>query len=283
MQLPKTHYTERNDTSIAYQVFGKGGTDLVLSMGLLSNCDHIWDLRKTARTLTYLTQYFRVINFDRRGTGHSDSMPLNALPTWEDWADDLLTVMNAAGSERAVIHGERDGSIMAILFAAAHPDRVLALSLGNTTARYLSAPDYPIGLDPEQAQQILDYLRDSWGTEELIHRYNPRYDEQEAQLSARMLRGAATPRQATAYFAYKFGLDLRPILPAISAPTLVLHRKQQTCRAASSPSTSPMPNSWNCRAWKPPRYSALMIPGKSFTAWWLSVQTANRRKCNTAS
>jgi class 3 adenylate cyclase len=226
MQLPKTHYTERNDTSIAYQVFGKGGTDLVLSMGLLSNCDHMWDLRKTARTLTYLTQYFRVINFDRRGTGHSDSLPLNALPTWEDWADDLLTVMNAAGSERAVIHGERDGSIMAILFAAAHPDRVLALSLGNTSARYLSAPDYPIGLDPEQAQQILDYLRDSWGTEELTHRYNPRYDEQEAQLSARMLRGAATPRQATAYFAYKFGLDLRPILPTISAPTLVLHRKQ---------------------------------------------------------
>jgi class 3 adenylate cyclase len=226
--MPITQYTERNDSSIAYQVFGSGDTDLVLSLGLISNCDHLWDLGKSARTLERLAHYFRVINFDRRGTGHSDPLPLNSLPTWEDWADDLVTVMDAAGSEKAVIHGERDGGIMAILFAAAHPQRVQALSLGNATARYLRAPDYAIGLDPQQARQFLELIRHSWGTEEIVKRFNPNYDEQEARIAARLIRGAVTPRQAATYFAYKFEMDVRPILPTISVPTLVMHRKQHT-------------------------------------------------------
>src|SRR3546814_20186121 len=62
--------------------------------------------------------------------------PAGCSPTWEGWTDDVIAVMDAAGSRRAVIHGERDGGITALLFAATHPERVQALSLGNTTARY---------------------------------------------------------------------------------------------------------------------------------------------------
>lgn len=247
MELPQTRYTEHNGSLIAYQVFGRGQTDLILSLGLASNCDHLWDVPPSARALEKLGEYFRVINFDRRGTGHSDRLPLHELPTWEDWTDDLLAVMDAAGSQRAAVHGARDGGIMAMLFAAHHPDRVSALSLGNCTARYLKADDYPDGLAPEQAGFFLNLLRSSWGTPELSLRFNPAYDEQAAAMSARLLRGAATPRQAAAYFHYLFKLDIRAILPSIAVPTMVEHRVGNTILPVSHG-----------------RYVAARIPGARF-------------------
>jgi len=228
MDLPQTRYTEHNGSLIAYQVFGRGETDLVLSLGLASNCDHLWDVPTSARAMGLLGEHFRVINFDRRGTGHSDRFPLDALPTWEDWTDDLLAVMDAAGSHQAAVHGARDGGIMAMLFAAHHPDRVIALSLGNCTARYLKAYYYPEGLDEEQARFFLNLLRTGWGTKELSLRFNPTYDDHSAAMSARLLRGAATPSQAATHFRYLFDLDIRSVLPNITAPTLVDHKVSNT-------------------------------------------------------
>jgi len=227
MDWPTTHYTEHAGSLIAYQVFGEGSIDFVFSPGLASNCDHIWDVPTSVKALERLAEHFRVISFDRRGTGHSDPLPLDSLPTWEDWADDLLAVMDAAGSRQAVVHGERDGGIMAMLLAALHPERVLALSLGNSTARYVVADDYPIGLSPEAAQYFVKLFRSAWGSEELARRFNPNYDDVAVRTSARLLRGAATPHQAAAYFAYLFELDVRSVLPSISVPTIVWHRVDQ--------------------------------------------------------
>jgi class 3 adenylate cyclase/pimeloyl-ACP methyl ester carboxylesterase len=224
MEAPVTHYAESNGSLIAYQVFGRGEYDLVLSLGLASNCDHIWDVADNRRALETLARQFRVINFDRRGSGHSDPMPQDALPTWEEWTDDLLTVMDAAGSNKAVVHGERDGGIMAMLFAAAHPERVRALSLGNTTARYIEADDYPVGMSEAEAQRFLALFRSQWGSEELARVFSPNYNDQSVRMSARLLRGAATPRQAAAHFRYMFDIDARPVLSSIQVPTLVLHR-----------------------------------------------------------
>ena len=224
MDLPTTRYTERDGALIAYQVFGQGSMDLIMSLGLASNCDHMWDIPPSARALESLGKYFRIITFDRRGTGHSDPLPPGSLPTWEDWADDLLTVMDAAGSPQAGVHGDRDGGIMAMLFAALHPDRVLGLSLGNCTSRYLKAPDYPVGLEVREAEEFVELLATAWGTEALSRRFNPGYDDHSARMSARLLRGAATPRLAAAYFRYLFDLDVRWVLPTISVPTLVSHR-----------------------------------------------------------
>ena len=224
MEVPATRYAEHNGSLIAYQVFGKGPPDLVLCLGLASNCDHLWDVPDNRRALEALAAHFRVINFDRRGTGHSDPLPLEALPTWEEWADDLLAVMDAAGSHQAVVHGERDGGIMAILFAALHPDRIQALSLGNTTSRYLEAEDYPVGMSLEAAQNFLALFRTQWGTVELSRMLSPNHNEHAVRMSARLLRGAATPRQAAAHFRYLFDFDARPVLSSINVPTLVLHR-----------------------------------------------------------
>lgn len=227
MDYPTTQYAERHGSLIAYQVLGEGPTDLILSLGLASNCDHLNDVPQNRKALQRLSTFFRLIVFDRRGTGHSDPLPLDALPTWEEWADDMLTVMDAAGSRQAIVHGDRDGGIMAMLFAALHPERTVALSLGNTSARYLEAPDYPIGLSREQAQGYLELIATQWGTMAFARQLNFDYDVDSLYHSARLMRGAATPRQAAAHFRYMFDFDARAVLPSINVPTLVLHRSAQ--------------------------------------------------------
>lgn len=227
MDAPVTRYAKRDGLLIAHQVFGNGPIDLILSLGLAANCDHMWDIPETKRTLERLAEYFRVITFDRRGSGHSDPLPLDSLPTWEDWADDMLTVLDAVGSRQAVVHGDRDGGIMAMLFAALHPDRTQALSLGNTTACYLAQADYPVGMEPDEANRFVELFETHWGTEELSRQFGPHYDEHSVRMSARLLRGAATPRQAAAHFRYLFNIDARPVLPSIGVPTIVLHRVDQ--------------------------------------------------------
>jgi pimeloyl-ACP methyl ester carboxylesterase len=115
---------------------------------------------------------------------------------------------------------------MAMLFAALHPERTQALSLGNATARYLEAPDYPNGMKQEQADAFLEIFRNQCGTAEFSKMFSPNYDDYAAQMSASLLRGAATPRQAAAHFTYLYDLDARAVLPSINVPTLVLHRTE---------------------------------------------------------
>jgi len=224
--FPKTQYTERNGAQIAFQVVGSGPVDVVHCAGLVANCDHVRDVTGSEKVLEQLVNYVRLILFDRRGTGHSDPFPDGTLPTWEDWADDVLAVMDAAGSHKAVINGERDGGIMALLFAAMHPDRTLALSLGNATARYLRAKDYPCGKDSVEADEIVRLIREKWGTDELTLMLSPRLrnSARDVFMRSRCLRGAATPRQAAAHFRYVFDIDARSILSSIKAPALVANR-----------------------------------------------------------
>jgi len=224
--FPKTQYTERNGAQIAFQVVGSGPVDVVHCAGLVANCDHVRDVAGTEKVLEQLASYVRLILFDRRGTGHSDPFPDGTLPTWEDWADDVLAVMDAANSRKAVINGERDGGIMALLFAAMHPDRTLALCLGNAFARYLSADDYPCGKDPQSADETVRLIRDKWGTDELTLILQPKLRDspKDIYMRSRCLRGAATPRQAAAHFRYVFDIDARSILSSIKVPTLITNR-----------------------------------------------------------
>ena len=223
---PATRYAERDGAQIAYQVFGAGSADLIYCGGLASNCDHVWDVPEHAAVLWRLARHFRVILFDRRGAGHSDPLPGGRFPTWEDWSDDMLSVLDAVGSPRSIICGERDGGFMALLFASMHPERTQVLSLGNTAARYLSDDDYPCGMAPEQANQQVRLFREKWGTDELTAMLLPhlRNNPQSVAMRSRGSRGAATPRLAAEYFRYMFELDVRSILHSIRVPTLIFHR-----------------------------------------------------------
>jgi pimeloyl-ACP methyl ester carboxylesterase len=146
MDAPRTRYVAVGDADVAYQVVGDGPLDLLWCYGLGVHLDFLWTDDAFARPMTQLVRFSRLILFDRRGTGASDPVPLNAMPTWEELTEDMTAVLGAAGSERAAIFATLDTGPIAILFAAMHPERVSALVLRNTTARYLEAEDYPIGM-----------------------------------------------------------------------------------------------------------------------------------------
>jgi class 3 adenylate cyclase/alpha-beta hydrolase superfamily lysophospholipase len=225
MDRPQVQYVRVSEADVAFQVFGDGPLDLLYFHGLGSHFEHFWDLPMYAQLLGRLADFSRVIIFDRRGTGGSDGVPA-AIPTWEEWAEDIRAVLDAAGSNRTAIVAAGDAGPIAILFAATNPGRVSALVLFNSSSRYLIADDYPIGMRPETVDAFIDRVRTTWGTPEWVRTSNPDMgSDAEFSLSlARMFRSAATPAAAAAQFDYILrSLDVREALPVLQVPTLVLH------------------------------------------------------------
>jgi pimeloyl-ACP methyl ester carboxylesterase len=173
-----------------------------------------------------LGSFSRLISFDKYGIGLSDPAPTGSLPPLEDWMDDVRAVMDAAGSERAALFGAADGGMMAATFAATYPERVSALILANSTARMSWAPDYPIGIPPERAEVIASVTEETWGRPDLLTLTNPSLGEDQAarEAYARLMRMAASPSTADAVVRLLLEIDVRNVLPAIQAPTLVIHR-----------------------------------------------------------
>ena len=227
---PITRYTEVGDEQIAFQIVGDGDRYLVWFSGL-SNIDLQWTEPQVARALERLSGYGRLLLFDRRGTGISDHLSSGQLPTWEDWAEDVTAVLEAAESKQAAIYAVGDGGPMAILFAALHPERVTALVLHNTTARYLVADDYPIGRSAASAERMLAGLEQLWGTDDFARVVQGRENEGEDAFRrvASLTRGMATPRRVRAQWRYLLmDMDVRSALPLVQAPTLVRHDSHAT-------------------------------------------------------
>jgi class 3 adenylate cyclase len=219
-------YVAVGEADVAYQVVGDGPVDLLYFYGLGSNIEVFWGVPEFAEFLKRLASFSRLIFFDRRGTGASDGVPRNAIPTWEEWTEDVMAVLDAAGSERAAILAATDAGPIAVLFAAMHPERVSALALLNTSARYQVADDYPGGASPDEVDALVQLLGAGWGTPELISLTDPSMadDVEYLQSTARLARAAATPRTAAAQYDYILRtLDVRQALPLIQVPTLVLH------------------------------------------------------------
>jgi pimeloyl-ACP methyl ester carboxylesterase len=149
-QPPETQYGWDGAAHVAFQQFGSGDADLVFVHEWLSHQEVRWEQPELAGFLRELGRFARVLSFDKRGCGLSDPVSLGALPTLEEWADDVICVMDAAGVRRATLMAIGAGGPMSMLVAASHPERVAALLLVNSTARYLRAADYPHGL-PEAA------------------------------------------------------------------------------------------------------------------------------------
>jgi pimeloyl-ACP methyl ester carboxylesterase len=227
MERPQTRYVDVGGSEVAYQVVGQGPPDVIYVPGW-THIDVIWEDPVWAGFLERLASFSRLILFDQRGSGASDAVPDTATPIWEEWADDVRGVLDAAQSERAVVLAEGDGGPTGLLFTAMHPERVAALILANTTARRLRADDYPIGLAPETVDFRVEMTRSLWGTPDVVPMLFPsRADDPEfGDWMARFMRAMATPRNAAALFRYFIeNLDAREALPLIQVPTLVLHSK----------------------------------------------------------
>jgi len=222
---PETRYAQNKDGQyIGYQVFGRGTTSIVFIPDWATNLDVMWEEATNARFLDRLASFARVICFDKRGTGVSDPVPLGAVPTWEEWMFDVGTVLDAVGVERAALFGHGDGGQMALLFAATHPSRTEALVLADTYARRSRADDYPCGIPPDIAAQMIETILDRWGQGTVAKWGAPSLagDESFIRWRGRYERLAMSPGQFRALYPRTYDLDFRSVLPSIRAPTLVL-------------------------------------------------------------
>jgi class 3 adenylate cyclase len=228
VEPPETKYAHSGDFNIAYQVVGNGPLDLVHIPGMLSHVDLAWENPKYRRFMERLSSFARVLVYDKRGCGLSD--PVSEPPSVEERIDDTRAVMDAEGIERAAVFGCSEGASLAAFFAAAHPDRVSHAVLYGSFARVApDPPDYPWSvLGTETEDEILEQFRESlkaWGEGAVLSVLAPSVlgtDEQ--AWWGRYERGAMSPRSAEILMRANVQLDLRPALPVISTPTLVMHR-----------------------------------------------------------
>jgi DNA-binding winged helix-turn-helix (wHTH) protein/pimeloyl-ACP methyl ester carboxylesterase len=229
---PKTHYAvSTGDVNIAYQVVGDGPLDLVFVMGWVSHLEYFWKEPSFARFLMRLASFSRLILFDKRGTGLSDRVPLSELPTLEQRMTDVLAVMNAVGSKRAAFLGISEGGPMCSLFAATYPERTIALTMIGTYAKRIWSEDYPWAPTREQREQFLERIKSEWGGPVGLEERAPSaaHDSKFRDWWAEYLRMGASPAAAVALTRMNAEIDVRNVLPSLRVPTLVLHRKGDTC------------------------------------------------------
>jgi class 3 adenylate cyclase/pimeloyl-ACP methyl ester carboxylesterase len=213
-------YARSGGIAIAYQVVGEGDTDLVYVPDYVSNLVHGWEWPRTRAFYECLAESFRLILFDKRGTGLSDHG--GQFAALETRMDDLRAVLDDVGSTSAVVFGGHEGSAMAALYAATYPERVRALVLFHPGAEI---SNYDPGVEVTLAE-----LRDRWGTraysDELLQHGCPTLyaTEEDREWFANHIRLGASPAVAYALNRAFVETDLTEVLPAVRAPTLVLYR-----------------------------------------------------------
>ncbi len=224
--MPETRYARRGDDYIAYQTVGNGPPDILFMSAWFSHVDGRWEEPRFAAMLNRIATMGRLIVFDKRGSGASDPLAVPE-PSWEDWADDISAVLQAAGSEKATVIGVGDSGPLAMLFAATQPHRVTSLVLINTGARLVQGPDYPWGLTGDEVENFLRRTRETWGTGGIsdIFSTSASSDDRYRQWWARYQRMGSSPGRSTTMARLVFAVDVRNVLSTIHVPTLVIHRK----------------------------------------------------------
>lgn len=228
---PETRYVQNGDVNIAYQVLGNGPIDVVFVMGWISHLEYFWKHHLFATFLDRLASFSRLILFDKRGTGLSDRVPLSELPTLEQRMEDVHAVMDAVGSERAVLIGVSEGGPMCSLFAATYPERTTALVMIGTYAKRIKDDDYPWAPSVEQRSAFFDLVKRDWGKPVGIDERAPSLaqDEEFREWWATYLRMGASPGAAVALTQMNAEIDVRNVLPLVRVPTLVIHRTGDKC------------------------------------------------------
>jgi len=224
---PETRYVKSGDAHIAYQVVGDGPVDLIVVRGYISHVEVAWESPALASFYRRLASFSRLILFDKRGTGLSDRVPEDRLPTLEQRMDDVRAVMEAVGSERAALLGASEGGPMCLLFAATYPERTLGLLLWGCFAYYDWRRSF-IGRywGGDTVDEALDRLEREWGDGGDLAAMAPSLAGDDAARRAwgRAQRLSATPTAARALLRMMLDVDVRPLLPAIRVPVVILHR-----------------------------------------------------------
>ena len=228
VERSETRYARSGDVSIAYQVVGDGPFDLVYVPGWVSNIELMWEEPGLARFLQRLASFSRLILFDKRGTGLSDPVPTDGLPTLEERMDDVRAVMDAVGSERAALLGHSEGGNMCVLFTATYPERTTALILVGCYAKRIRSEDYPWAPTVEERTRQIEETEATWGSPAAFRELAPSKERDEAfqRWIGRYLRQSASPKAAAALLRMNTQIDVRDVLPTIGVPTLLIYRTE---------------------------------------------------------
>lgn len=224
----RVHYAKNGDVHIAYRVHEgpAGGTlDLLFIPIWTSNLDLYDAWEPVARSLQELTRFARLIVVDRRGTGLSDRT--HGIATLEEGVDDMLAVLDAAGSERAAVIGFNESGSLCAMLAATKPERVSGLILYGSFAATVRQDDYPWAPSKEERDQQIAIMIDNWGSEEFAFVLNPasHNDPRFRDWAARWQRNSVSRDALPAAYDVLARTDVRHVLPLIRIPTLVLHRR----------------------------------------------------------
>ena len=224
---PAIKYAKSGDVHIAYAVVGDGPTDLVVVPGWVSHLEASWDDPLVAHFAERLAGFSRLILFDKRGTGLSDPVPLDRLPTLEQRMEDVHVVLNAVGSKKAALFGISEGWPMSALFAATYPERTSALVMSGCYAKWIKDDDYPWAPTRAEHEVAFSAYERNWGTPVGFKKVAPSVanDERCRNWWARNLRLGASPGAGIALGRMNIEIDIRAVLPTIRVPTLILHRR----------------------------------------------------------
>jgi class 3 adenylate cyclase len=201
----------------------------VLVLDWASQLEAIWEQPFIREIVNYLNQFARVLWFDMRGIGLSDRVAHEAVAA-EDWVEDVFAVMDAAQSDRATLIAHGHAVQMALMSAATHPDRVDSLVLINGFARFSRADGYPAGIPRDAAELVLGQIERTWGTGEMAAVLAPTVGSRPGiqDWYGRVERFAASPGTALARMRAILDLDVRKVLPLVTAPALVIQNSRDT-------------------------------------------------------
>ena len=222
---PVTKYTKSGRINIAYQVFGTGAIDLVYIPGWVSNIDWMWNCPELVNFLQELGKIARVILFDKRGTGLSDRIV--ELSTLEERMDDIRAVMDAVGSQKAVLFGHSEGGSVSALFAATYPERTISLMTFGIFAKRRYATNYPWAPTDEERQVVYDMIETSWGSGDMgLESLAPSKADDTVFMDwmANYFRSGASPSAALLLTKMNTEVDIIDILGSITVPSLIMQR-----------------------------------------------------------
>lgn len=227
MKRPPIKYAKNlAGRNVAYWTFGEGPPDILWMSNFSGVNDGTWMWEPTARFLRGMSSIARTTHFDCSGTGGSDPIEGNRIPTLEDWMDEARIVMDAEGIERATLVGVDSGGPASIVFAATHPDRCAGLFLFNTFATLTRDDEYPFGYPAELRDKAIAMWLNQWGTGGQLALTAPSVadDEDMRDWMGFLERMSGPVSMRRPIFEMIAGLDVRPILPTLQVPTLVVHR-----------------------------------------------------------
>jgi len=221
----RTGYVRSGDGYLAVHARGAGPNDVVWVGNWVTNVEEMWDSPFQGPCLNALARFTRVVAFDQRGTGLSDPVAIAELGPLERWTEEVTAVLDAVAIEQAAIVAQGGAGMLAVLFAASHPERVRGLVLIGAAARYIQGDGYPWGLQAERVEAFLRRQEELWGTGTNLRWADPAAagDERLRVAYAAEERHACGPATWAAALRMVLASDVRAVLPTVQAPTLVLN------------------------------------------------------------